>query len=212
VQNDLDWAGRRRRPVRAFLFAAHVGLIALTGCSGSDPNAELGAPTNGPVKFSGADVKQRAGMRADVGDRVVFGATTVVNKADTAVTLTAGRLLGDVDADSAEVTDVRVVDLGKAPGTGDLLGAGKWPDSEWKKWWRRARPIEGAELAAGDAAELVFVVTVNKAGDWAWPQTALDYETEAGSYAAITDFGFQVCAPEPAKCSQLRATGSEAER
>lgn len=144
-------------------------------------------------------------MEARMGQQVVFGAATIVNPSNSSATIKAARLVGDVVPATADVTAIRVVDLGKAPGTGDLLGASRWPARGWSQWWEKAAPVEGAELAAGNAAELIFVVDVNKTGDWLWPQTAIDYEVNGQPYTAVTDFGFQVCPPAPAECRQLHA-------
>jgi hypothetical protein len=153
-------------------------------------------------------VKQRASVRTDQGRKAVFGAATVENTGTSTVTLTGAALVGDVDSSAAHVDEVRVVSLGKAPGNGDLLGAGAWPDPAWTTWWERADALQGARLAPGHAAEVVFIVSVDRPGDWVWPQTAVDYTVGDSSYRAVTDFGFQVCAPEPAQCSVLHASGS----
>lgn len=143
-----------------------------------------------------------------MGQRVVFGAATIVNQGHSSATIKSARLVGDIVPSIADITAIRVVALGKAPGTGDLLGASRWPARGWSQWWQRAAPVEGAELAAGDAAELVFVVAVKKTGDWIWPQTAVDYEVNGQPYTAITDFGFQIFPPAPAECRQLNADGN----
>jgi hypothetical protein len=148
-------------------------------------------------------------MRAIEGEQVVFGANSVVNKGKVSAVLNDARLLGGTSDDGADVREVRVIDLGEAPGTGDLLGAGKWPDRSWKRWWSTAQPIAGGvELPAGHAAELVFILDIKQTGEWVWPQTALDYEVGDDPYTAITNFGFQVCPPSPAECSQLSGSDS----
>lgn len=189
---------------RALLLGLVVPLVG--ACSGSGGETTDPVATDGPVQFAGADVEQRASMRTGDGQQAVFGATTVENNGTSTVTFSGADLVGDVDSTAATVVEVRVVQLGRAPGTGDLLGAGAWPDPEWATWWDRADALEGAHLAPGAAAEVVFIVSVDRPGDWVWPQTSVDYVVGDSSYRAVTDFGFQVCAPEPAPCSELHAT------
>ncbi len=186
------------------LVAVATAAFLLVGGSGAD-GGKTKAPTTGPVTFPGADGVS-VGMRARAGDQVLFGATTVVNNDDTEAHLVEAYLIGDVDSDEASVSDVRVVDLGKAPGRGDLLGASLWPNDGWEDWWKKAEPIDSAILAPGDAAEVIFVIDVKETGEWLWPETALDYTVNRNAYTALARFGHQVCPPEPAECSDPLAS------
>jgi hypothetical protein len=179
-------------------------VVVLTSCDGSEgPDPTSNAPTNGPVQFPGADIIQRAGMHSAKGEQVLFGATTVVNKGDSTAILSAAELVGEISPSAAEVIEIRVIGLGEAPGTGDLLGASSWPARGYREWWQDAAHVDGAQIKAGEAAELVFVVKVNETGDWYWPKTALDYSVDGTAYSAVTNFGFQVCPPPPGTCSEI---------
>lgn len=184
------------------LTPASTGLVVLAllvayGLGGDD------LPTDGPVTFADTESIQRSGVFASAGQSVVFGATTVENRGDDPASLQAGSLIGDVDAEQAVVVDVRVIDLGPAPGASDLLAASIWPAKGWRRWWRSATPVEDAPLPAGHAAEVVYVIDVRETGDWQWDQSAVDYEVDGTRYRTLTNFGFQVCPPEPAACQPL---------
>jgi hypothetical protein len=105
-----------------------------------------------------------------------------------------------VNADDARIIEIRIVQLGPAPGKGQLLGAARWPDPDYAAWWKKAEPAAGSELPPGAAAELVFLVGIETSGRWLWPQTALDYRVSGHPYTAETNFGFQVCAGKPKPC------------
>ena len=177
------------------------GLTACDERSGTDPVAS--APTNGPVIFQGAKIVQRAGMETDAGRQVLFGALVVENQGDEPATLQSAQLVGEVDSSAASVEEVRVRDLGEAPGGGDIVGATKWPNPEYEELWRTSVPIDDAELEPGHAAALMFIIEVNKTGDWYWPKSSLDYDVAGEQFSALTNFGFQVCPPAPAECSPL---------
>lgn len=203
-------AGRRRvgrnrgwRRATAVVVVSAVGLLASCSSSDADPptGGAAGRPTDGPVTFADTQTVQRAGVYAIGGDHVIFGATTITNTGSSPATLQAAHLVGDIDPADAAVTEVRVVDLGLAPGSGDLLGASKWPDAAQLKWWQQAVPIAGANLPSGNAAEVVFLIKVHDTGDWRWKQSAMDYEIDGHEYATVTNFGFQVCPPKPEECS-----------
>jgi hypothetical protein len=153
------------------------------------------------VSFSNADAIQRAGVYASTGDQVVFGSTTIENTGSEPAELQAGRLVGDVDPADAAIVQVRALDLGPAPGSGDLLGASSWPAPGYRDWWRQATPIDQTRLPAGNAAEIIFLVEVRRTGDWRWEHGAVDYQVGDSKYQAVTNFGFQVCPPKPEACS-----------
>jgi hypothetical protein len=184
--------GRAARLVAAAASAAVVALLT----------ASCGPHGRGPVTFAAGETVELAGVHASAGDRVVFGAATVHNTGSQAATLLAGRLVGDVDPTDAVVAEVRVVDLGPVPGTGDLLGAGVWPVAGFRQWWAHAVPVEGARLPAGHAAEVVYLVRVLETGDLRWPLSALDYRAGGAERTAESSFGFEVCPPAPGRCGR----------
>ena len=148
-----------------------AATMLLAACSGT--GAAFAPSTDGPVTFD-ADPRtaSTAYVHADAGERVVFGATTIRNDGDTAATLTAGSLGGaGTVADGAAVSTVRVVDLSAGPR--DLVGAAVWPFEDYR---RRSVPLQGFSLQPGTEAELLFVVTVDRTGQWYWPTTSVRYE------------------------------------
>ncbi|MCR6029856.1 hypothetical protein GGQ22_00180 [Nocardioides sp. zg-579] len=185
------------RRTRAAIGAALVLPLVLLGCSGSAGD-DVGRARVGPVTFDLGGGRVVSGMRASAGERVIHGAATVTNAGDEPAVLRAGDMLGSVDPADAGVIDVRVVDLGPAPGAGDLLGAAPWPTPGWRRWWRSAVPVEEAELPAGGTAEIIYLIEVRRTGQWLWPQSALDYEVGGTAYRAVADVGFEVCPPGPA--------------
>ena len=147
------------------------------------------ASSDGPVTFVGdPGFVQTAGVRAQAGQKVVFGATTVRNHSTEPATLTAGSLDGKPVGDGgARLATVRVVDVTSG---GDLVGAALWPFEDYRE---RSVPLEGYTLEPGAEAELLFVVRVAKTGEWYWPKTSVRYDSGAVSYQDETRFGFMVC-------------------
>ena len=170
------------------ILGAIVALTMLLGCSASS-DAPQAVGTDGPVGFT-VDPRfvQSAGVHADAGESVVFGATTVHNTGTAAATLTDGSLTGRADHDGASVAEVRVLDS-TSPST-DLVGAATWPFEDYKS---RSRPLRGYRLAPGREVELLFVVNVDQTGAWYWPQTTLRYQNGTRSYATTANFGFVIC-------------------
>jgi hypothetical protein len=167
-------------------------VLLLAGCSWSD---------DGPVEFEGeGPSRSTAGIHADAGDRVVFGATMIRNTGDRTATLTAGDLTGDGSmAGGARIVEVRARDL--ASGS-DLVGAAYWPFEDYED---RSVALNGFRLEAGAEAELLFVVQVEKTGQWYWPETAVRYDSEGQSYQEVLNVGFHICPRDDDVCKTPEA-------
>ncbi|WP_418064307.1 hypothetical protein [Pimelobacter simplex] len=159
---------------------------------GPDLDPVSGARLHGPVSIGGEGAAYGITLRK--GRDALFGAVTITNAGDRTAELDAGRLHGLVRADQAELVALRVLDLGPAPGHGDVLGAGRW-SREWRPMWRRARPIDRARLAPGHEAALVFRVRAHRTGVWRWTGSAIDYRVDGTSYTAVGGSGFALCPP-----------------
>lgn len=186
----------------AVALAAVIGAAAASCSSAQDPVTAGTRSKAGPAAFEGAQIDQRSGVYATVGQQVVFGATTIVNSGDRTVTLERGRLVGKIGPSEAKTVEVRVADLADLPNGTDLVGVGSLPSADLESRWKIARSIDGVTIGAGGAVNVVFKVEVIKAGDWYWPRTAVDYRVGDAEYTAETHHGFQICPPAPAECSQ----------
>lgn len=185
----------RRARRAALLVAATVALSACTGeVDDAAVPAESGSRADGPVAFlDDPGFIQTAGMRADAGEEVVFGATEVRNNGPDPVTLEAGELVGDA-GEGAEVTEVRVMDTTEGS---ELVGAGPWP---FEGYGRRSVPLAGYTLMPGNQVELLFVVSVKETGTWYWPQTVVRYVSNDEAYNAASGIGFVVCPGASRRC------------
>jgi hypothetical protein len=142
---------------------------------------------------------QTAGLHANAGEKVVFGATTIRNHGDVPATLTAGALVeGESATEGASVSTVRVVDTGAG---GDLVGAAQWPFEDYHE---RSVPLAGYELEPGAEAELLFIVDVARTGQWYWPTTSVQYDSGSGSYRDQANLGFAVCPRHVGECGPPR--------
>ena len=188
-------ADRSRFAVTPRLLLTALLAVSFAGCTSDDirsgdlPSSTAdGLPTDGPVQFPGADdYVENSGLEAKAGDTVVFGATPVENNGDADATLTSAALT-EVSGDrNASLRTVRVVDLTHG---GDMVGAAQWPFEDYRQ---RSVPLKDYVLAPGDQAELLFIVDVTTSGMTEWRTSELRYTANGRPYAAVADFGFQVC-------------------
>jgi hypothetical protein len=184
-------------------------LVACTSSEGAPERSGGAVDDDGPVTFVGdSQAISTAGIHADAGQRVVFGATVVQNDADTEATLldaslvdASGRAVSTphrTPADSARTREraptgvrlvqTRVKDLGTAPG--ETVGAAIWP---FEDYGVQSTALPGFRMKPGTDAELLFVMKVDETGTWHWPTTRLRYEVDGSQYETSTSFGFIVC-------------------
>ncbi|WGX95445.1 hypothetical protein [Nocardioides sp. L-11A] len=170
---------------------------SLAACS-SEKNA-LPTSREGPVSFlADDDFTQAATMLADKGQRVVFGALSVINEGDHSATLDRAMLTGprsEVSDEGAKVSEVRVLDV---TGGQDLVGAGPWP---YEYYERDSVPLSGYAIAPDAQAELLFVVDVEESGNWSWPQTQLTYRSQGETYTIRANTGFLICPTTAGHCA-----------
>jgi hypothetical protein len=170
-----------------------LAIFALLGCDQGRGDSEQ--PTAGDVRFlSDEGVVQTAGVHADAGSTVVFGATAVRNYGLDPAILEAGSLLGAPAKDSAAVVAVRVREIS---GGGDLVGGALWPFEDYAE---RSAPLEGYSLAPSGEAELLLVIRVANTGEWYWPTTMLRYTANGVAHEVETSFGFLVCPTDVERC------------
>ena len=143
----------------------------------------------GPVAFlSGEGLTQLAGVHADAGTTVVFGAASIQNNGDVGATLESASLVGAVPTEDADVVEVRVRDVS---GVGGLaVGAATWP---FENLSRRSSPLINYVVQPGEEAELLFIVRVHTTGQWDWPATQLTYSANGETHEISTSLGFEVC-------------------
>ncbi len=165
--------------------AVLAGGACLASCAGPTQ------PRAGGVVFQGAELGQYAGVLAEAGQKVVFGATVVENAGSSAATLTEGRLVGAVASDEAEVVEVRARLL--RADDGELVGAALWPFEDYAL---KSVPLAGFELAPGAEAELLYVVEVRQTGVWNWPAASVTYTSDDRSHEASASTGLQICPPK----------------
>lgn len=166
--------------------AALLLLPALAGCSES-------LPTDGPVQFDGADLDQWSFSHANKGDQVVFGALTITNHGDKPASFKEARLTGPdgkVVDDGATVSEVRVRELDDGQ---DLVGAGDWPYEDFAE---ESVELSDFTLQPDETAELLFIVTVEKVGNWFWPNTELTYSIGDDEWEAKAKTGVLICPPD----------------
>lgn len=177
-------------------------VLLLAGCSGvgaAPGNQAL--PDDGPIRFGGeGPTVATAGIHADAGDQVVFGATTIRNTGDDPTTLVAGDLTGEGSVvGGADILEVRAREIAPAS---ELVGAAYWPYEDYKD---DSVALDGFRLEPGSEAELLFVVDVQKTGQWYWPQTYVRYDSAGKRYQEVLDFGFHICPRDDDVCEAPKA-------
>jgi hypothetical protein len=144
--------------------------------------------------LSGEGLTQVAGVYADAGATVVFGASSIRNNGDVGATLESAALVGAVPTEDAAVVEVRVRDVSRG---GDMVGAGTWP---FENLSRRSLPLKDYVVQPGEETELLFIVRVHTTGQWDWPRTQLRYSANGETHEISTSLGFEVCPTAVNEC------------
>lgn len=173
-----------------------VVLLGTIGCTADNSEPERQVRTDGTVVFSEDPlIVQTAGIKADAGQRVVFGATAVKNTGPWVAVLEGASLEGDVLEAQSSVVEVRVLD--PEDNENELVGAAQWPFEDYEEL---SESLPGYRLESGGEAELLFVVRVERSGDWHWPVTTLSYSIGEDQFEVSSKFGFQVCPTTERQC------------
>jgi hypothetical protein len=160
------------------------------------PGSSRAFDGRGPVQFIAGETEvQAASVTATVDQLVVFGANVVRNRSDQPVVLDEAELTGEVGELGAHVVAVRVMD--PADNGNDLVGAARWPFENYRAL---SEPIDGYELGPRQLAAVLFIVKVERPGDWQWRTTQVEYTADGRRFRTRSGFGFMVCAPATRRC------------
>ncbi len=149
---------------------------------------------DGPL-FVGDGHAVSAGSR-DVGAIVSFGSPKVRNPTDDQMKVVDAVLKSEQGNPGVTVTDVYVLKLTGLNGT-VMIGDGFPPVQQANHPFI---PAKGAILEANSWYQIMFVMKVDTAGTWLFPEVELTYEADGETYTVTVPDGLRLCAPRTTDC------------
>jgi hypothetical protein len=127
------------------------------------------------------------GFDTDAPAKVVFGQTLVHNRSSTPIRLVSATL-AEPRRDGAALVETRALDLRAHPG--DIIGADRWPSAVVQG---RTSPVSEDVVQPGADAELLFIVRVERTGNYAWihPQVSYLYNGRLATATSVATFFIQ---------------------
>lgn len=153
---------------------------------------------SGPLDVGEDQGSSESGGSWDPGTVISFGAPKIRNPTDAPVVIKAITLKPNSKSPGVTVTAVYVVDMSGVSETSGLA-IGFPPANQAHHTFV---PAVGATLKPNSWYQILFVVRIDKPGEWAFPSFDLEYETDGRRYRATVHDGLRLCAPKGIACGR----------
>lgn len=165
-------------------------LVAATACGN-------GVGRAGPLNLG--PVGSEAGGTRDVGAVISFGVSLLKHEGNEDALITKVSLNSEQEAPGVTVTAVYVVDITGAHEISAL--ADEFPPANEASL--TFVPAEGATLVPGQTYQMMFVLRVDRPGEWFFPSYDLEYEVMPLRYSDTGGTGLRICAPAGVACGTM---------
>lgn len=165
-------------------------LTILTACSGKSDAGPL---------FVGEDLgRTESGGAWDTGTTISFGAPKIRNPTDNPILVKDITLRPVEKNPGVSVTAVYVINLTGISETSGLA-VGFPPANQANHVFV---PAAGATLQPNTWYQVLFVVRIDKDGEWVFPSFDISYEANRRGYKANAPDGLRLCAPKGSPCGK----------
>lgn len=177
--------------------AAVVAALLIAAAIFANQNVIVG---HGPLFTGEESSRTESGGSWETGTVISFGAPKIRNPTSNTILIRKVSLTPETSKPGATVTAIYVVDL---TGIGETTGLGVgFPPSNQAQ--HTFMPATGATLKPNTWYQVMFVVHLDRDGEWTFPSFEITYEAGDRRYKATVHDGLRLCAPKNMPCGGVQ--------